>query len=246
MVQTWPTEQCPKCREATSVELVPGERLCLHCRHEWEPAKTFGPIEEPAPGGAGFLASEPGAPTSDATGALVTIDAPPLAAVPDQPQDYPADDLYAQAVHARSVFLGAVVSCHALGVQGVVTEISDDGWAIIDLGNEYEVIVGPDEFDPVNLDVIPDETIAAIVTTDLAVAAQIIRAGAETLTESDGARRLTLAPDGFLPDDPDVMPVIEHGASYAIAVIATTCGIPTEQLRSIATMLETAAQAAER
>lgn len=220
---TWPLEQCPSCLEAQSVELVPGERLCLHCRHEWEPAKTFGPI--------------------DAEGNTKLI--PPMLAVVDQPQDYPPDEIDAQVAHARSVFLGAIVRCDALGVQGTITEITDAGDAIVHLCDGYEVRVGPDEFAPVDLSVIPDETIAALVTTDLVVAAQIIRAGAETITERDGARRLTLPPDGFLPGDADEMLVIEHGAAYAVALIATQHGIPTAQLVSIAEMLDTAARAAE-
>lgn len=221
--QPWPAEQCPKCEEAQSVELTADLRLCLHCRHEWNPSITFGPVD--AEGRATPLA--------------------PLVAVPDQPTDYPPDDLYAQAAHARSLLLGAEVAMPALGAIGNVNEITDDGWAIVWFDENHYVIVGPDEFTATGADVIPDETIAAIVTTDLAVAAQIIRAGAESLIEQDGTRRLTLAPDGFLPDDPDVMPVIEHGASYAIAVIATTVGIPTEQLLSIAEMLDDAARAAE-
>lgn len=242
---TWPTEQCPKCREATSVELDARLRLCLHCRHEWEPAKTFGPIEEPAPDGAGSaFCSECGAPDSEPH-MLTCIYSPQLQLVPDQPTDYPPDELYAQAVQARSTYLGAVVSCPAIGVRGTIVEITDDGWALVDLGHGHQIDVGPDEFVPIEMDVIPDETIAAIVTTDLTVAAQIIRAGAETIEEHDGGRRLTLAPDGFLPDDPDVMPVVEHGAAYAVALIATQYGISTEQLHNIAEMLDTAAQAAE-
>lgn len=161
-------------------------------------------------------------------------DEPPSSGAPDDP-----------LTAARSRFLGATVRIDSLDVEGVVSEISDDGYMWVTLADGYDCPCLPDEFTVVDGAVIPDETIVALATTDMAVAAQVIRAGAATITQVGDERRVSMPPDGWLPADPDVMPVIEHGASYAVAIIATQCGVSNEDLLSMADMLDEAAAAAK-
>jgi len=222
-VSTWERDRCPACQKQESVELDEVVRLCLNCRHEWEPAHTVGPLREQP------ITTE-------------TVPAPLLAAVPD-PE--PEDEWSRQLREARSRYLGAEVIAHDLEAQGTVIQIDDDGWVRVEFGSGFYVDLLPNEFTVVDADVIPDETIAAIATTGATVAAQMIRAAAQTITQRGDERVMTLAPNDWLPDEPGMMPVIEHGACYAIAYLAIQYGIPTDQLVSIATMLDAAAEAAK-
>lgn len=216
---TWSAEQCPQCLVAKSVELTDDHRLCLACRHEWHPSTTDGPLDR--------------GESSQALDATAS-----LAAVPDVPEPVaPADPI----TEARSRFVGATVVVHDLEVEGTITEVHDAGTARVEFGSGYFVDVYPDDFSVIANAPIDDPTAAVMAETYIAVAAQVVRAGAETIQERDGTRRLTLAPSGWLPFEGDEIPVVEHGASYAVAVIATLYGMSKADLFAIADRLEQSA-----
>lgn len=220
---TWPPEQCPQCLVANSVELTDDLRLCLACRHEWHPSVTDGPL-------------------TDSTTAPGPVGVPALVVVPEVAE---AADIEAQVARARSMFVGATVVVHDLEVEGTIVEVHDAGTARVEFGSGYYVDVYPDDFSVVEPAPIDDRTAQIMAETYLAVAAQVVRAGAETIEERDGTRRLTLAPSGWLPFKGDEIPVVEHGASYAVAVIATLYGMSKQDLLSIADRLEASANRAE-
>lgn len=219
----WVFSQCPACRHDNSVELDGATRLCLNCRHEWNSATTTGP-----------LATAP---------MLDNVIAPPtLAVVPDPP----AVDGWANYLsEARSKLVGAKAVYHDAGAEGTITEITDDGFAVLEFGSGFQVFLLPNEFTVTAADVIPDEKIAALASVDMAIAAQVVRAGIAAIETVGDERRLTLAPDGWLPDDAGIMPVVEHGASYAVAIIAINAGISAETLAGMADELDKAAEAAK-
>lgn len=222
-VTSWSVETCPHCFKSSSVELDSDARLCLECRHEWAPssvtAETFArPIE------------------------TITPTATVLVAAPDTQVDTSASG---PVTAARSRYLGCEVMVHEVDAVGVITEIDDAGMSTVTFGSGFYIVCAPDEFTVTDAKVIEDETITALATTDMAIAAQVLRAGAATIEDHDGVRHLTLAPDGWLPDEPGVMPVVEHGAAYAIATLATTHGIATEDLLAMADLLDNAADAAK-
>lgn len=219
----WKFDRCPKCNVENSVELDVDTRLCLECRHEWAPSATTGPLAN--------------APT-----ALAAPSVPTLQAVPDPK---PLDSFDAYIAEARSRLVGAKATYHDAGAEGTITEVTDDGFAILTFGSGYFVELLPNEFTVTEADVIPDEQITAIATTDMTIAAQCIRAAVETIEAVGSERRLTMPPEGWLPDDAGAMPVIEHGAAYAIAYLALQYGVATDDLTSIATLLDNAAEAAE-
>lgn len=223
MTAVWPAERCPSCEQESSVTLAAGGRLCLNCRHEWEPGETTGPL---ASEGSTFAA------TSSTT----------LAVVPDPPAP---TDLAGQVAAARAEYVGRDVIVHELEAAGTVLGVDDDGQAVIEFGSGYHVWCTPDQFSLVEQPNIADEVIAGLLAVDYSIAAQIVRAGASTLTGDGDSRRIGMPPDGFLPDDGDVIPVVEHGASYAVALIAFTYGVSNEHLARIATELDNAAEAAK-
>lgn len=222
-MDTWTPERCPACRESSSVELDATHRLCLNCRHEWEPASTAGPLAE----------------TPLDAPAVV---APALALVPTQAR---APELGALLDRARELYVGRQVIVHELEVTGTVDRIDHAGQLTIMFGSGYEIECSVDDVTLVGAVDVPDDVVAAIASTDISVAAQVIRAGAAAISEQGQTRTLTLAPDGWLPDVAEIMPVVEHGASYAIAMLAIQYGVSTDDLLSIAEMLDNAATAAK-
>ncbi len=222
-VSAWPIEVCPECREASSVELDASSRLCLACRHEWNPIDLAStPYERP----------------------VETLESPvPYLAVVADHADIA--ETPAHIAQARSRYLGMLVALPDLGVSGVITEVAADGWVNVELDATYDVLVTPDEFTILDAAVIADDVVTALATTDMAVAAQILRAGAATIRGAGNQRELTLPPDGWLPDEAGLMPVIEHGAGYAVALVAISAGVSTDDLLSLAQGLDDAAEAAK-
>lgn len=222
-VAQWAPNMCPKCRSTSGTDLGDGIRLCFNCRWEWDPATTTGPIVEPLTV----------VPDFDGTTA-------PVAAVVEALQQ--RDDPLAVI---RSNYLGCEVVVNEFDAPGTITEVDDDGFVTVEFGSGYSVRCAPDEFVVTDAQVIADETIEALGTTYLTVAAQVLRAGAATIAGDGESRRLAVPPDGWLPDDPDVMPVIEAGAAYALAALALTAGIANDDILSMADMLDEAAGAAK-
>lgn len=241
----WTPTDCPKCRSGETVELDGNVWLCLACRHEWNVTTVTeddyaavvvgGTVDAPTEWSRNPVAIAPG---------VVLEGSPSGARLRSLDR---ADDREAPAhiAAARSRYLGTVVELAELAVSGVVVEITGDGFAVVELTEDHDVIVLPDEFKVTDATVIADETVTALATTDMAIAAQVLRAGAATIELRGETRTLGMPPDGWLPDDPGVMPVIEHGCAYAIAILATTAGISTDDLTALAARLDDAADAAK-
>lgn len=222
-VAAWAPNMCPKCRSTSGTDLGDGIRLCFDCRWEWDPATTTGPIVEPL-----TVVPDPVVVAPEATEAPGTSPGSPdpLAVI-------------------RSNYLGCEVVVNEFDAPGTISEVDDDGFVTVEFGSGYSVRCAPDEFVVTDAQVIADETIEALGTTYLTVAAQVLRAGAATIAGDGESRRLAVPPDGWLPDDPDVMPVIEAGAAYALAALALTAGIANDDILSMADMLDEAAGAAK-
>lgn len=243
-VETWPVAQCPKCLHAESVALNDTTRLCLQpdCRYEWDPTATSGPLAAtaiPVPD-SHKVATVHRFPVSGQEVAEALRRTEPRV----DPDPEASFDLELQLQRARDAFVGREVVWHNAGEHGVVEAVDDAGLARVAFGSGYFVDLTPDEFSLVEVADVADDTVRMIGSIDLSVAAQVVRAGAAALVEDNGERRIAFPPEGWMPEDAEAIPVIEHGAAYAVAVIANAFGMPTEQLVSIATMLDDAATAA--
>jgi len=245
IAEPWPVDQCPACLHARSVALDAGGRLCLNCSHEWDPTTTTGPLAVTVDPGAADMIVVPLAtpdiatigPAEQINEATATARAAAKAA--------PPADLAAMVAAARAAYIGQTVLYFDAQAEGVVSEVDDTGLVTIDFGSGYSVQVYPDEFSLVAPATIHDATVAAIAEIDLVIGAQIIRAGVAAFATPEPHRTIGVGPEGWLPDDPDARPVIEHGASYAIAALAMACGITNAELLRVADSLETAASAAK-
>jgi hypothetical protein len=206
-----------------SVELPPDERLCLTCRYEWKPAETTGPLER---------------------GEHVAVNTTP-AQTPADDVLPAAPDLAAQVAAARAMLTGKTVLYFAEGIEGVVLDVFDTGYAAVEFYPGLILDLLPDEFTPIVDSGIPDDVVTALGAADLQAAAMTVRAAVTTIVTDMGHRRLGIPPAGWAPADLDALTIIEHGAAYAVAVVVLAAGLPTEQLSDIATMLDDAATAAK-
>jgi hypothetical protein len=210
---------CPACGETRGAMLSEVKRMCFGCRHEWIPSETTGPV----PGGKAAAGGESSSP------------APlPLAAVPDLPEPSPLES-------ARQRFVGSTVVVHELEVEGILSDILDDGDARVTFGSGFFVDVDPDAFSVVAYAPIEDEGARMLAVTNLSVIAQCLKAGAETIDETGGDRKPSLPPVGFLPPDPDVVMIVEQGIAYTVAVLAIEAGISKATLLAMAAGYEAAA-----
>lgn len=164
------------------------------------------------------------------------------------PNDIPEltpEQLMAQEIaRARERYVGREVIVFEFEAAGTCTAVDDDGLAEITFGSGFTVLCDPDEFSLVAAEEVPDALVAQIALVDMGVAAQVIRAGANVLDKKDGEWVLGMAPEDWLPRDLDALPVIEHGASYAVALLAQHYGIEPDALDEIANKLDEAARAA--
>lgn len=218
----WPETACPACLAESSAPLAAGGRLCLSCRHEWDPATTTGPLAEaPAtqnPPGVHLV--EPGW-------------SPPVLV-----------DLATELDRARDLYVGQQVVVYEYEVNGTCTDITDDGIAVIDIGDGFIVHAEAQDFTLAEVDALPTPEIVELGAVDLTVAAKVIESAIATFVGEGDNRTLGIPPNGWLPRDVEAWPIVEHGASYAVAIIANIYGITTEQLEEIASEINKAALAA--
>lgn len=223
VTNTWPVECCPSCLESDSIPLGESDRLCLQCRHEWNPATTTGPIEREQHG-------------YEIPGAIVPV----AEMVRARPKT-----LAEQVADARELLVGRRVVWFSEGWDMTVIEITDDGVAILEDDGGLRLPADPDEFALIEESVLEDDVVAALGAVDLQAAAMVVRAAVASFATVAGTRVLGMPPEGYLPHDVEAMTVIEHGAAYAVATVALARGIPTEELEEIAETLDDAARAAE-
>jgi hypothetical protein len=219
----WESDRCPNCQQQNSVPLLDGVQLCLACRHEWKPADTSGPVENPT---------------------FTTVDTPDVEqyVVPEMP---PELQLAAEVARAREQFVGKTVLWWDENQEGEVEEVYDTGYVRVSFGGLIVDLL-PDEFSLVATeDDLEEAQVAAIGILDLTAAALTIRAALDTIDSTGDVRRLGLPPHGWIPADAQAFAIAEHGAAYAVATLALTYGISNDQLSDIAMMLEEAAFAAK-
>lgn len=215
----WPNDCCPRCLVTDSIELASRLRLCLNCQNEWNPAEVTGPLNESLSVPSESAAASESVPT----------------------EFYPESDLDAQLKAAREAYLGRRVIVHDYGEPGKVVEILDNGFAVVEMAAGFMVSLLPDEFSLDESEAALDDAVVMLGSVDITVAALVIKAAIETLVGEGDEQRLGLPPDGWLVPDPEAWLVVEHGAAYAVAVLANMFGITKDQLQEIADKLATTA-----
>ena len=217
------TLQCPKCYEQHVMIGASGAAICPDCAHTWNPDN---PLEAATPRPAPF-----GLPTTDEVfGTLENGTTPSLE------QHLTVDDglAYIEATtdpetfaDRQSEFVGGAVVLEGGQVATLVAWTYDDGVVVRLATNDLEKVHLNDvqrimppipDVEPVQLPETEDE-----LTPDLALALRLARvivgAGCESLYRRDRLGVAELPPTGFLPTEPELLPVIEQACGLAVAML---------------------------
>lgn len=215
-----------------------GTRLCLECHHEWDPTAppdtelTEDHATNAAPPADAFARENPVATMERRAAYEQALD-------DDDPDAYEgAADVGEVLAIMRERWVGRRVFVHDKAIEATLKDITDTGYGVIEYGSGFSEELDPDEWSviaDVPAAVTDDDAVVEqIGETSLAVAAQIMRAAAASLTDQDGTVTISTPEPGWLPPDPDVLPIIEMGAAYAVASVAYAVGVTREQLTAIA------------
>lgn len=229
---------CPRCERIDSITLDTGERLCLQCHYEWNPATEHVrlravPDAEPlSDEGDRFVRSVLAADTA------AEVLSPAMTA--------------AELVAEHTAQLDTAPT--AANLEGSFVALWDEGgepWLVIaDLGGDTltvcsaagsELEVRRDACTVVPEPLHTGELVHEHTATDdepdigtvMAVAGLILTIAADVIAD-DEARTLLPAPIGWLPPPANEVPEVEWGAAYAVAILVRFYGLDLVELREIA------------
>ena len=242
---------CPACGVVDSIELDAGERLCLACRHEWNPTRERWqpPPAPPAP-------ESPSDDAATVAGILAaTTPEDVLAAADDDTEPDDRTGAYWQrapfnlagqfvtiAGRGNTPFL--VVEDEGGDAVRVAAESSDEfttpraGLLIIDTTDERL------DYDGTPLDApTSSEPLVGVIAS---VASLVLSVGAEAVA-NDESRTLLNPRIGWLPPPASDIPEVEQGAAYAVAILIQAFDLDADVVIQIAQslMAGAAAEAAE-
>lgn len=247
MTQTDPTTlACPSCGNTITAPLDAGRRLCINCRHEWNPndapslrAVPSNPSEAPT--------QPPVALTDPALG-----EAPPGAAHEAEAATealVPTDDATA-GLGALEALVGTEVVLEG-GQLATLVGFPDDDHAevVISAGTDTErlEVVNLNDVErsvaaPPPVADVPTETAVALAAVNMTVAGLVIQAGLASIAGEYPNAELLTPPTGWLPLDVDGLPALEQGCAYAIAFLVHAYSLNRDDVAGIAAMLLTASQ----
>lgn len=148
------------------------------------------------------------------------------------------DESNASADEMLAAMLGGVATLEG-GQIGVVLGFPDDDHVTIELRNgeivnvdygDVESIVMA-ERSPVAASVdVDDDTAGAIAQADMTIAGLILKAGVATVRGVGDTAELGTPPEGYLPADADMFPIVERGAATAAALLIMVCQVDTDAL----------------
>lgn len=252
MTTTQPsTTACPQCHADDSIEVGVTDRLCLQCRHEWNPAQVrLQPVLAVVPPTFDsddgddvnrILAAES---LDDALGEPLTA-AERIAEHTGVPLDDDDDD---------DPLLGTFVAVEGHEDLALVVETVPIDRYVVEYANGNRRTVNradlaPVDLDDTQLDESPDATPdndAPLVGTIAAVAALCLTVGAEAVA-NDESRTLLNPRIGWLPPPASDIPEVEQGAAYAVAILVSTFNLDADAVIAIgqSLMAGAAAEAAE-
>lgn len=252
MTQTTPnTMACPECAADDSIELALGERLCLACRHEWNPlvdaaVRAVEPyVEHVQRSDDPDIARVLSATTPDE---VLTEPLTAAERIAEHTGVEPADD--------ADPLLGRFVRIVGYTDLALVVETGVDGgravieWAsgirstfpTTDLSALTDEEVNEHNATPA-VDVDDDGPIVGVIAT---IASLVLSVGAEAVA-GDEDRTLLNPRIGWLPPPASDIPEVEQGAAYAVAILIRTFNLDGNVVIEIAQslMAGAAAEAAE-
>jgi hypothetical protein len=240
---------CPQCNSTNGVPMSDGTRLCLDCRHEWNPATvprlTVAPATATVAGEVAPSVTPADAPATAAEGAPPGLDdvlGPPAAELAARAAQATLDGLVGTEVvlegGQRATLVGfpdddhAEVRLYGDGEHGdvVVVELADV---------ERELAAPPPVAD------VPTELALALARVNMTVAGLVLTAGVGAVAGDYPNAELVTPPTGWLPLDADSLPAVEQGAAYAVAFLVHAFQIDRATVLAMANTLLTDAQTNE-
>lgn len=238
--------QCPKCHATDSIDLEAGERLCLSCRNEWNPATVTVPeAETPAVG----------PPTRSLLGSVdETLHAATAAEVLSITPDDEAELATVTELHATPADLTGVFVRYATSDDDArtVLVIEDDGGDTIDVqdseGHDFTVprvhvsLVGTEPSEP-GYDALGVDPNEPLPQTILAVAGLTLTVALAAVPDGEHEPGIVNNPRiGWLPPPCDQVPEAECGVAYACALLISIFGLDKQEVARLAANLITGAE----
>lgn len=192
---------CPNCGHTNTAVAGSGSGMCFDCAHMWDPATVVGvpapTVDAPAP----LIGDVVPIGTPGSVGPLEpfgmasvedVFDAPAPPKDPPNPTDYPP------------TWAG-------------LADFRHDGGSMRNETWWEEIMGGPlDGLHPADEAVTePPAEVAAV----LVIAGQIIAAGIEAAWTMENPSATLVARTGYLPDDPDLLPIIEQACAVALGMV---------------------------
>lgn len=237
-----------------------GNALCFACRHEWNPAQVVAiprPTVEPAP--TATVDRPPGKLLPDdehwrdATAETVAdVLGPPAGYIPDElararetideldaaAADVDADD--AQAL--LDSMIGGTATLEG-GQYARVIDFPDEDHVLVELSGGEQVTVELGDVDRImppapaadpELDAAAEAWKVALAAGVSTMTMLMLKAAVAAVDVDDDGARLGNIPEGFLPSDAEMFPIIETAVVHALASLIITYGIdPAAILASV-------------
>lgn len=240
------TVACPECTSTNGVPMTDGTRLCLDCRHEWNPAD----VRRLA------VATPPPPSPAEATPEAATRPPGPLTAegAPPAVDDVLGPPAAVQAERAAQAALDALLGTWVVlegGQAAMIVGFPDDDHATVEIGHntgEVQTVTVPFGDVERSLDApapvadVPDETAVALARVNMAVAGLVMRAGLAAVAGEYPNAELVTPATGWLPLDVEGLPAVEQGSAYAVAFLVHAFSLDREIVGAIADTLLTDAQ----
>ena len=232
---------CPECGRDDSIEMSDGTRLCLSCRHEWDP--TQAPAESPRVPAPPVLDTDDRLDTADILRATSIEDvlAPPMSAaelVAEHTGVQPADELPAD-LEGRFV-----VWTMDTNEPGLVIDQPRPGAVLVAKADGSE-----HEWPRVELRVLTDDEVREwgarggapgddepLVPVIATVASLVLTVGLEAVPDDDASPLLNPR-IGWLPPPASDIPEVEQGAAYAVAILVRLFALDREAVAEVASNL---------
>ncbi|HET9247716.1 MAG TPA: hypothetical protein VFO15_18070 [Xanthobacteraceae bacterium] len=247
MTQTDPTTlACPSCGNTITAPLDAGRRLCINCRHEWNPndaprlrAVPTQPSGVPAPPPV-----VPTRPASDTEPPGATHEAEAAA---DDTEGTDGPEWDATPLEA---LVGTLVVLEGGQVATLVSFPDDDhAEVVIGAGTDAErlEVVSLNDVErsidaPPPVADVPTETAVALAAVNMTVAGLVLQAGLASIAGEYPNAELLTPPTGWLPLDVDGLPALEQGCAYAVAFLVHAYSLNRDDVAGIAAMLLNASQ----
>jgi len=192
---------CPQCGATNTAIGGSGNGMCFECAHTWDPAEV---VALPRPALAPFGM----APTDEVYGAPQEVVADRLAGTVEPESDSGTGSIGDDAPPDPHDYLPSWEGLRLFREAGGI--IRDEVW--------WSDIMGgpPDQLDPRADE--PDEP-PVEVSAVMLLASEIIAAGITAYHTMNTPGSTLVAETGYLPDDPDMLPLVEQACAVAVGMI---------------------------